>query len=252
MEILGFSTGIRVLPVDPCLIPSDDPRHEGWVIQSTLMEILTDFGTKFLLIGGQKPGHELCSNAVHDQIRRYNCLYCSVWHMHDGSNVISGSPTILMHKSLNCFEIFGGLLNFVIIQWCSAALEVFVPFETPWPTFHCSIAIHMTKHVKSLSYRIWCSLTTLVCSPWWIRKCARARGHWNSRSVAHDVYSDITRYRHIAWRQLLLIPTARWSPYCHLLACYRSSLKTFCFDTTSYICFACTEAFGRVYLRVGK
>ena len=44
--------GIRVVPVGPSLVPSDvPPRREGVVIQGTLMEILTDFGTEFLLIG---------------------------------------------------------------------------------------------------------------------------------------------------------------------------------------------------------
>ena len=49
-------------------LPSDGSRHEGWDIQGMLMEILTDFGTEFLLIWGQKPGHEHCSNTVHVQI----------------------------------------------------------------------------------------------------------------------------------------------------------------------------------------
>ena len=47
--------GLQIVPIDPSLIPSDDLRHEGWVIQDTLMEILIDFGTEFLLIRGQKP-----------------------------------------------------------------------------------------------------------------------------------------------------------------------------------------------------
>ena len=51
----------------PSLVPSDDPRHEGWVNHVILMEILTDFSTEFLLICGQKTMHELCSNAVHVQ-----------------------------------------------------------------------------------------------------------------------------------------------------------------------------------------
>ena len=37
--------GFRGVPVDPRLVPRDVPRHEGSVIQDTLMEILTDFGT---------------------------------------------------------------------------------------------------------------------------------------------------------------------------------------------------------------
>ena len=44
--------GLRGVPVDQRLVPSDVHRHEGSVIQDTLMEILTDFGTEILLIGG--------------------------------------------------------------------------------------------------------------------------------------------------------------------------------------------------------
>ena len=73
---LLFSLGI--IPVDPTLIPSDDPRHEAWVIQGTLTKILTNCYTVLFLFGGQKPGHELCSNAVHVQITHENCLHCSV------------------------------------------------------------------------------------------------------------------------------------------------------------------------------
>jgi len=73
---LLFSLGI--IPVDPTLIPSDDPRHEGWVIQGTLTKLLTNCNPVFFLFGGQKPGHELCSNAVHVQITHENCLHYSV------------------------------------------------------------------------------------------------------------------------------------------------------------------------------
>jgi hypothetical protein len=30
------------------------------------------------LFWGQKPGHELCSNVVHVQITRQNCVHCSI------------------------------------------------------------------------------------------------------------------------------------------------------------------------------
>ena len=59
---LLFSLGF--VPVDPTLVPSDDPRHEGWVIQGTLTKLLTNCNTVLFLCGGQKPGHELCSNTV--------------------------------------------------------------------------------------------------------------------------------------------------------------------------------------------
>ena len=74
---LLFSLGI--IPIDPTLIPSDDPRHEGWVIHGMLMKLLTNCNTVLYLFGGQKPGYELCSNAVHVKITCENCLhYCTL------------------------------------------------------------------------------------------------------------------------------------------------------------------------------
>ena len=67
-----------IIPVDPTLVPSDDPRHEGWVIQGMLTKLLTNCNTVLFLFGGQKPGHELCSNVVHVQIKCENCLHCSI------------------------------------------------------------------------------------------------------------------------------------------------------------------------------
>jgi len=72
---LLFSVGI--IPIYPTLVPSDEPRHEGWVIHGTLTKLLTNCNTVLFLFGGQKPGYELCSNAVHVQITRENCLHCS-------------------------------------------------------------------------------------------------------------------------------------------------------------------------------
>ena len=52
---LFFSLGI--IPADPTLIPSDDHRHEGWVIQGTLTKLLTNCNMVLFLFKGQKPGH---------------------------------------------------------------------------------------------------------------------------------------------------------------------------------------------------
>jgi len=76
LQRLLFSLGI--IPIDPTLIPSDDPRHEGWVIRGTLTKLLTNCNMVFFLFGGQKTGYEVCSNAVHVQITRENSLHCSV------------------------------------------------------------------------------------------------------------------------------------------------------------------------------
>ena len=39
LQILLF--GLWVIPIDPSLVPSDDPRHADWDVQGTLIEILT-------------------------------------------------------------------------------------------------------------------------------------------------------------------------------------------------------------------
>jgi hypothetical protein len=101
---LLFSLGI--ISINLTLVPSDDHRHEGWVIHGTLTKLLRNCNSVLLRFGGQKPGYELYSKPVHVQITRENCLQCSVRHINDCSNVLNGSPTILMHKPPNCFHIF--------------------------------------------------------------------------------------------------------------------------------------------------
>ena len=65
---------LRIIHTDPTLVPSDNPRHERWVIQGTLTKLLANCYMALFLFGGQK----LCSNAVHVQIRRETCLHCSL------------------------------------------------------------------------------------------------------------------------------------------------------------------------------
>ena len=50
---------LGIIPVDPTLILSDDPRHEGWVTQGTLTKLLTNRNTVLFLSGGQTLGHKL-------------------------------------------------------------------------------------------------------------------------------------------------------------------------------------------------
>ena len=51
------------------------PRHAD--------EVLDKLQHCALSVRGQKPGYELCSNAVHVQITCENCLHCCVWHIND-------------------------------------------------------------------------------------------------------------------------------------------------------------------------
>jgi hypothetical protein len=49
---LLFSLG--TIPVDPTLVPIDDPRHEGWVIQGTLTKLLTNCNMVLFPFGGSE------------------------------------------------------------------------------------------------------------------------------------------------------------------------------------------------------
>ena len=46
---LLFSLGI--IPVDTNLVPSDDPRHEGWIIKGKLTKLLTNCNMMLFLFG---------------------------------------------------------------------------------------------------------------------------------------------------------------------------------------------------------
>jgi len=111
-----------------------------------------------LSVRGQKPGYKVCRNAVYVQMIRENCLHCSVWHINDCSNVLNGSPTILMHKPPNCFHIFKCWARgrspwpLVVFERCSASLEARVPLETPCTT-HGLFSIRTSYHFKSLRSR---------------------------------------------------------------------------------------------------
>ena len=49
---LLFTLGI--IPIDPTLVPSNNPRREGWVIQGTLTKLFTNFNTVLFLFRGSK------------------------------------------------------------------------------------------------------------------------------------------------------------------------------------------------------
>jgi hypothetical protein len=124
---------------------------------STLTKLLTNCNTVLFLFESQKPGYQLCSNTVHVQITRENCLHCSIWHINDCTNDLNGSLMILMHKPLNCFYIFrcwarGRLPWPLVFEWCSASLEARVPLETPCMT-HGLVYIRTSYHLKSLRSR---------------------------------------------------------------------------------------------------
>jgi hypothetical protein len=61
---------LRVVPVDPSLVTGDDPRHEGWIIRRTLMEILAHCDAMFFLLRGQQLGDKLGSDTPRVQFRR--------------------------------------------------------------------------------------------------------------------------------------------------------------------------------------
>jgi len=93
---LLFSLGI--VPIDPTLVPSNEPRHEGWVIHGTLTKLLTNCNTVLFLFGGQKPGYELCSNAV--QFKSNVRIVCTV--PYDTLTTVAKTLMVLRRSSCTC------------------------------------------------------------------------------------------------------------------------------------------------------
>ena len=90
---LLFSLGI--IPIDPTLVPSDDPRHEGWVIHGTLTKLLTNCNTVLFLFGGQKPGYELCS--MRCMFKSHVRIVCTV--LYDTLMIVVMSLMVLRRSS---------------------------------------------------------------------------------------------------------------------------------------------------------
>ena len=242
---LSFS--LRIIPIDPTLVPSDNPRHEGWVIQGTLMKLLTNCNTVlFLLGGGQKPGHKLCSYALHVQITCENCLHCSVWHINDCSNVLNGFPTILMHKPPNCFHIFRcwahgrSIWLLVIFEWCSTSLEARVPLKTSCTT-HGLISIPTSYYSKvsapdlpsftqNLMFALCSSFTSMLKSQMW------RHTWWQTLVLCNSQCSHSNTTWHTEWRRYLLPSTVQAFTYCHRLAFYGTSLETFWYTNVCRLC----------------
>jgi len=120
---------------------------------------------------------------------------------YDCSNVLNGSPTILMHKPPNCFHIFRCWAHgrspwpLVVFKWCSASLEVRMPLETPCTT-HDLISIRMSYQFSSLrsrfaefQRRIWCLLSAPVSHPCWNCKCEGTRGDKHSCCATPNVHT---------------------------------------------------------------
>ena len=59
---------LAIIPIDPTLVPSDDPRHEGWAIHGTLTKLLTKCKHGALSVQGTEAWvrnlqqHGACSN----------------------------------------------------------------------------------------------------------------------------------------------------------------------------------------------
>ena len=136
---------------------------------------------------------------------------------------------IIMHKSPNCFHIFGvwahgrSPIPLIVIQWCSAShCHSNTSHDSHDSLLHCQTLEQSCQKSQLQIYRVWrrvwCSLSALVCNSWWNHKCGYAHGHKNSHSTAHD--------RHTAWKHA----------HHHTAICWLA-IKVISerFDTTSYI-----------------
>jgi hypothetical protein len=83
---------LRVITINPALVSSDKPGHEGCIIGGNLA-LLTDINTLLLLITCQNPGH---NDMMHAQFSSQNLLACPITNSDLISEILNGSTSILM------------------------------------------------------------------------------------------------------------------------------------------------------------
>ena len=219
---LLFNLGI--ITVDPTLIPSDDTRHEGWVVQGTLTKLLTNCNKVLFLFGGQKPGHELCSNAVHVLITREKCLHYSVWHINDWSIPL----TVLRRSSCTSRRIVSTFLGVELMEGRPDLSKHLARLMASFPYARRFIWKVSAPDLLSFTQNL---LSAPFSRPFCNRKCEGTRGDKHLCCATLCSHSDATR--HAEWRRSLLLSIANAFTYCHGLAVCGTSLETFWF---TYVC----------------
>ena len=146
-----------------------------------------------------------------------------------------------MHKPRNCFHIFRcwarGCLPWspIVFEWCSASWSTRATQNTShdsWPHFH----MHVLSFQKSPLQICRVSRRIDVCSMLQFHvhaEIANVKSHVVTLILCDPQCSHSETTRHTEWWRSLLPSTAHAFTYCHQLAVYGTSLKTFLY---TYVC----------------
>ena len=93
LRSMFFSLGI--ITIDPTLVPSDEPRHEGWVIQGTLTKLLTNCNTVLFLFGDRSLGMNFA--AMRCMFKSHVRIVCSVQY---NTLTIAAMSLMVLRRSL--------------------------------------------------------------------------------------------------------------------------------------------------------
>jgi len=129
---------LRVVPVNPALITSDDAGQEGFIIGGKLTKFSADVDMLLLLVSCQDPGHKFGCDTVRAQFFHQNPLACPITNSHL-SNVVNCPMSILTDELLNLCNSFRncgacGSPCVFVINWCAIGLEPGMPLKHPCTT----------------------------------------------------------------------------------------------------------------------
>jgi len=108
---LLFSLGI--IPVDPTLVPSDEPRHEGWVIQDTLTKHFTNCNTVLFLFGARSLGTNFA--ATRCMVKSHVRIVYSV--RYDTLTIAAMSLLVLRRSSCTSRRIVSTFLGAELVEF---------------------------------------------------------------------------------------------------------------------------------------
>jgi len=187
------------------------------------------------LFGGQKPGYELCSNAVHVQITCENCLhYCTL-------TIPAMSLMVLRRSSCTSRRTVSTFLGVELVEGCpklsSSSSDVLPLLKRACHSKHLARLMASFPHTRRIISKVSTpdlpsftqNLMFALCSSFKSMLKSQMWRHtwWQTLMLCNSQCSHSNTTRHTEWRHSLLPRTAHVFTYCHRLAVYGTSLKIF-------------------------
>ena len=105
---------LGIIPTDPTLVPSDDPRHERWVIHGTLTKLLANCNTALFLFGVRSLGTNFAPTRC--MFKSDVRLVCTV--PYDTLTIVAMSLTVLRRSSCTSRRIVSTFLGVELVDGC--------------------------------------------------------------------------------------------------------------------------------------